>query len=274
MTDQEIIKAIAFTSRYIKELFPLDCMVSVTDQGSFIAYYPGDKIDVKAQVNAPVPNDDIIHHVISTGKKMVATVPKEAYGFPFKGICLPVKNENGKVIGSFNVGIDLSTQSELTEMAEQLASSFEQISSSSEELASSAQELNSFQSQLLTISNIAREKLDRTDEILKLVKDVATQTNLLGLNAAIEAARAGENGKGFSVVAEEIRKLSDRTSKSTKEVTEILREISQQIKQLSENISRTEIIGSNLASASEEISATIQSNIAFSDKLVSLSKML
>ncbi|WP_299546087.1 methyl-accepting chemotaxis protein [uncultured Helicobacter sp.] len=109
------------------------------------------------------------------------------------------------------------------------ASSLQQSAAAIEEISSSMQNVND------KTTEVARQAED-IKNIVGVIKDIADQTNLLALNAAIEAARAGEHGRGFAVVADEVRKLAERTGKSLNEIEANVNVLVQGVNDMSESI--------------------------------------
>ena len=129
----------------------------------------------------------------------------------------------------------LSNVAQSTNMAEEYAGSAEKEASTSKQVFDkTTSEFGQLEGEFLNTAEIIQqlaEESNNVGNVLDVIKAIAEQTNLLALNAAIEAARAGEQGRGFAVVADEVRSLAQRTQDSTGEIEGIIQTLQEKAKQ-------------------------------------------
>lgn len=168
-----------------------------------------------------------------------------------------------KVIGVLKIATDITNrQNSIVQVADDLKKMSAELFNRSEVGITRSEELGD------TIKRIAADSQGNLDNlvglhnqtdsikgIVKTIRQIASQTNLLALNAAIEAARAGEFGRGFEVVAKEVRKLSVQVEQSISEVKENIEGIVREIEQVTENITR---VSDNVEKTHQQIHLAIQ----------------
>ncbi len=269
-----------------KILAAFDCLIPYlsklfSDEASFafstdryLRVINNGRISVNAKIGQLVPKEVPAYEAKQTAKTITKIIPEEVFGVAIKATAIPIMDKDGIVIGILGAAISLRQQQEVSKMSDDLAAALQQVSAGITHISSGVQLLVEENDAIFSTVKIAKEKTKQTDEVISIVKHVADQTNLLGLNAAIEAARAGEMGRGFSVVAEEIRKLSGSSSESIKKIESTLKQVQEQVANIVTGITKTNGVFTEQAAALEQITAAIQNLNVTAQSLDNLAKKL
>jgi archaellum component FlaC len=239
-------------------LFEDEISFSLTDLNKFIAFKPSKNMSAFAKVGDPIPKDDILMKAIKNDRVYTITTDRSTTGFNIRVAAFPIKNEQGEIVGALSYGRSLKNSNEVLDLSKNLVAATSQIASTIEVINNQTRNIADINNDIQNKISLTLQESKKTDEVITLVNQIAAQTNLLGLNASIEAARAGESGRGFSIVASEIRKLSSTSKSSINQVNEILNTIKNSVAKIEQDINKTTDSSNIQAAAISEIAASIQ----------------
>lgn len=243
---------------HLLKVAPLINQISLADMGvgicnleKWLLYIPAKSLDVKIKAGDPVLPGGAAYLAMQRKEKITMEIDEDSYGVSYIATGLPIYNNEGDVIGAIVTSENLQRQEILFSTAREIQGFLQNIQGSIQEIAAEAQELSATSEELRSVTEDATIKVESTAGILDTVKQISKRTNLIGLNASIEAARVGEYGKGFNVVANEVRNLSQMTNNSTAEIGHIINLIKEAIDSID---SATQMVSEVSQSQAEKLS--------------------
>lgn len=241
-------------------LFPKDITFYATNLNEFI-YKNTTNFDLTfVRIGEQFAKGGPADNCIQTRKVINMELDSSFYGVPLKVITAPAfdDEEKNQVVGTFGVAILRDNAFSLREMADKYQIGMSEISAAVQETAAASSDINVSEQKLNEEIVSIRETAKEIIIILEYIRSIADQTKMLGLNAAIEAARAGDAGRGFGVVAEEIRKLSESSKDTATRIRVLTKSIEQKINVAIQGSEVTLRASEEQAAATQQMSASIQ----------------
>lgn len=270
---EKVFEIMIYASPIISQLFEGNAAINICDKKQCIYALDGKRSKAPMYTGQVIDNDVMNKNGINENiyiKKMSfsSIYDKKSYGTSFKAITVPVINENNEIVGWFGVSVNMEEYEEIVEATEELKNSLNETNLTVSEIASSAVHLSEKLNFMVENTKNAEKLINEGSEAIKLIENISRQSNLLGLNAAIESSRAGEYGKGFSVVAGEMRKLASNSTECSKKISEALIKMGDSMKMITKTINESGQISTNQAASLEELSVTVEEISLNSEVLV------
>jgi uncharacterized protein YukE len=259
----------------VAELFPEGAFLYMSDLTKIMYIQASQKFTLpNMRVGYELKDTDIAYRTIHSRQSQTMEIGAERYGVPVYIANYPLYDEENDVVGTLGVVVPKAAAGKLRGMSENLSNSLTAISETVEHLASSATKIHENEQILYGNIHSVSEILNKINEVTEFISAVANQSNMLGLNAAIEASRAGEMGRGFSVVANEIRKLANQSKETVPRIKNLTEDIENKVQEIDEKSKQSLYASEEQAAATEEISASIEELSAMTHELHNISKDL
>ncbi|MBB6445269.1 methyl-accepting chemotaxis protein [Bacillus benzoevorans] len=233
---KDLMEALIAITPWIAEMLHSDLGFAVTDKDKFIIQKDGKTVKLNISPGDPVNPKSAMAEAMRLNAPAAKNMDASLYGIPVRIYGYPIVDEHRKVIGSVGIAKNIETWTGLNQSAEELLESSNDVGRIINQFLEIASQLNKDSEMLQNKADLINHKFKKTNQILDSIKAISSQTRLIGLNAAIEAARIGEVGRGFGVVANEIRKLSGNSNDASKEIETTLNELQIDLQKITEEV--------------------------------------
>ncbi|MFZ5753398.1 MAG: methyl-accepting chemotaxis protein [Bacillota bacterium] len=276
VTGREALRHFARIAQYINDITLADISFSVIEGDTYLAYVPGRNINFGRKPGDKLKPGTAGYQCMMEKRRVIKEFTREqsVYGVPYIANAFPIKDETGNVVGCIVTAEDITMQAVVRETAQLLSAASQQLAAAIQTMNGQMEEMAASGENLTSITSQAVDKVKDTDNVVVFIQEVAKQTNLLGLNAAIEAARVGEAGRGFGVVAEEVRKLAVNSAESAKQIKQVLNHVQDAILQINTNTTTLKEAIHEQVTTIEEIAASSEEMSAMAHKLEKLAQDL
>lgn len=254
----DVLEALVKAAPYFQAAMRGDVMIGIVNRENFLINLDSKTVHLNILAGTPLPKDDVAMQTALAGRVYSGRLPKEVHGVSFQAITIPVRNEAGEIVGGLGLGYNIEDQIHIETTMQNMEAIIMHAQDRLHGVASHAQELAASSDEFATNSKSAFESTMRSREVLNIITNISSQINLLGLNAAIEAAHAGVHGNGFSVVANEVRKLAKESASASIQVKELLLDIQEKMADMSRGIEDIRLACNNQAVIVEDFSKLIE----------------
>lgn len=265
---EKIFESLIDVVPIIKELFKEDTSIVIEDNKEILFVSEGETIKPPSKIGDKVERNPVRDKVNQDKKTVHMVLTKENHGVDLKLISIPIKDMNNNVKGILCLTRNTEKESSVRNISKELMTSLVETNNAIKEIEDNAEKLSDNVNQILDKVEKTETNINESSRVLDLIKSISRQVNMLGLNASIEAAKAGDNGRGFSVVATEMRKLSKLSTESSKQISDYLEEMKNSIESITKSVGNLGDIATSQSDNIEEVSTTIEEITLNSQRLV------
>ncbi|REE86133.1 methyl-accepting chemotaxis protein (MCP) signaling protein [Paenibacillus taihuensis] len=245
-------------SKGIQALYPDDAHIAIFDTEKLIHSLPGTTVNLGLQLGTPISafKGLVPEKVMNTMTRQTEDLPSGKLPVPVKSVGIPIFDENDEMIGIVAIISSAVQMYSLRDASKKLIDLLSGMSETTNQISLGSSDITEQLQEVSGSTQAIKNDIQQIQETLLFVEEVASQSNLLGLNAAIEAARAGEHGRGFNIVATEIRKMADKSKEAAQTSKEQLELILKAYQGVNDAVQQIAAITQEHSAGLEELNST------------------